>query len=250
MNGRRARKIGVLLINLGTPDAADFLSVRRYLKEFLSDRRVIEMPLWKWWPILNLIILNIRPQKSATLYRRIWDARENDSPLRVFTRRQAKKLTQLLHGDNIIVDYAMRYGNPSIEQRLTVLKNQGCERILMMPLYPQYSSSTTGTANQKVFDVLAKMRWQPAIRTLAPYFDHGAYISALAQHVRVEFSKLSFEPERLILSYHGMPQSYVDKGDPYFSHCQMTSALLKKELAGGMIKLLLVFKAVLAARCG
>lgn len=234
-------KIGVLLLNLGTPDATDYWSMRRYLKEFLWDKRVIETPRLLWWFVLNFIILTFRPNKSGALYKKIWDMEKDDSPLRLISLSQGKKLQQRL-GEEIIVDVAMRYGNPSTADRLNALKNQGCDRILLAPLYPQYSAPTTASANDKAFDVLKTMRWQPAIRTLPPYFDQPLYINALAKSVLTGIKTSGFEPEILLTSYHGMPQSYVDAGDPYFDQCHKTSSLLAKKLGWDEKRIVLAFQ--------
>lgn len=235
-------KIGVLLLNLGTPDATDIFSVRRYLKEFLSDRRVIETPRWKWWFLLNLIILNIRPKRSAVLYKKIWDRQADDSPLRLITAQQAAKLQDRFEGENVMVDFAMRYGNPSIASKLGALKNAGCDKILLMPLYPQYSATTSASANDSAYKALAVMRWQPTLRTLPPYYAHPAYIRALAQNITSKLEKLDFVPQKLIVSYHGMPQSYIDNGDPYFEHCKVTNTLLGKELDFAPDKIIMAFQ--------
>lgn len=224
-------KIGVLLVNLGTPDGYDTKNMRRYLKEFLSDRRVIETPLWFWWPLLNGVILNTRPKKSGALYEKIWDRERDESPLRTFTRSQSDLLAQLLsEHDDVVVEWAMRYGSPSIESRLQSLKTKGCERILVFPLYPQYSATTTATVNDKVFEALSKMRWMPSLRVVPPYFDHAAYIDALADSITEHFNKLDFEPQHLLASYHGIPKSYCEKGDPYYDHCVETSRLLEAKM--------------------
>jgi len=240
-SAQNTSKIGVLLLNLGTPDATDYFSMRRYLKEFLWDRRVIETPRIIWWFILNFVILTFRPNKSGALYKKIWDMEKNDSPLRLISLSQGKKLQRRL-GTEVIVDVAMRYGNPSITDRLQALKNKGCEKILLAPLYPQYSAATTASANDKAFDVLKTMRWQPAIRTLPPYFDNPLYIEALAKSVRSGIKTSGFEPEILVTSYHGMPQSYVDAGDPYFDQCHKTSLLLAEKLGWDEEKIVLAFQ--------
>ncbi len=239
-------KIGVLLLNLGTPDATDYWSMRRYLKEFLWDKRVIETPRIQWWFVLNFIILTARPNKSGALYKKIWDREKDDSPLRLISISQGRKLQESLDeagfAGEILVDVAMRYGNPSIAERLQALKDNGCDRILLAPLYPQYSSPTTASANDKAFDVLKTMRWQPAIRTLPPYFDHPLYIDALARSVNAGIKTSGFEPEVLVTSYHGMPQSYVDDGDPYFDQCHITSSLLAKKLGWDEKRVVVAFQ--------
>jgi protoporphyrin/coproporphyrin ferrochelatase len=224
-------KIGILLVNLGTPDGYDYRNMRRYLAEFLTDRRVIEWPRAIWYPILYGIVLNRRPQKSGAAYEKIWNHEKNESPLRSFTRSQSEKLAAAMADfPDVHVDWAMRYGNPSIESRLNALTEIGCERILVFPLYPQYSATTTATVNDKVFQALMKMRWMPAIRTVPPYHDDPAYIEALAQSIEQHLAKLDFKPEKLIASYHGIPVSYFKKGDPYHCHCQKTSRLLRERL--------------------
>jgi ferrochelatase len=234
-------KIGVLLLNLGTPDATDYWSVRRYLSEFLSDRRVIESPPAIWQPILQGIILSVRPQKSGANYARIWDKEAGDSPLRVITKRQTADLQRRL-GSSVIVDYAMRYGNPSTKSRLEALKQAGCTRILLAPLYPQYSATTTGTANDKAFDALKKMRWQPAIRTMPAYFEEPAYIAALAQSIDDGVKSLSFTPDVVITSYHGMPQLYLERGDPYHCQCLKTTRLVREHLGWSKDRLMVTFQ--------
>jgi protoporphyrin/coproporphyrin ferrochelatase len=221
-------RIGVLLINLGTPDAPEPGAVRRYLAEFLSDRRVVEIPPIAWQPILRGIILRTRPKKSAHAYRQIWT--EHGSPLAAITRRKAIALQQRL-GEAAIVRHAMRYGSPSIGAELTSLKAQGGERILLAPLYPQYCAATTATANDKAFEVLAGLRWQPAIRTLPPYHDDPAYIGALQASIERQLAGLDFAPERLLLSFHGMPERTLRLGDPYHCHCRKTARLLGDRLA-------------------
>ncbi len=224
-------KVGVLLVNLGTPDGHDKKNMRKYLKEFLSDRRVIETPRIIWWPLLNGIILNTRPKKSGALYASIWNEEKDESPLRTFTRSQADQLADRLgKNTHLIADWAMRYGNPSIESRLKVLQEQGCERILVFPLYPQYAAATTATVNDKTFEALMKMRWMPALRTVPPYHDDPAYIEALGQSIQVHLDGLDYQPEHIIASYHGIPQSYFDKGDPYHCQCLKTSRLLNEHM--------------------
>src|SRR5919205_2660241 len=212
-----AGRVGVLLINLGTPDDTSYRSMRRYLKEFLSDRRVIETSRLVWWPILNGIVLTTRPTKSGRAYASIWNRERNESPLRTVTRAQAEKLAAAMAASHpsVIVDWAMRYGTPSIRERLVALQGRGADRILLFPLYPQYSAATTATANDKAFEVLMGLRRQPAIRTVPPYYDDPAYIGALAASIRKALAGLDFEPELVLASFHGLPREYALKGDPY-----------------------------------
>ena len=216
-------RIGVLLINLGTPNAPEPGAVKLYLKEFLSDPRVVEIPSLVWQPILRGIILNTRPKKSAHAYRQVWTP--EGSPLAAITVRQAAALKDRF-GANVIVDHAMRYGRPAIAERLDALKAQGCDRILIAPLYPQYCGATTATANDEAFAHLRRMRWQPSVRTLPPYHDEPEYISALKTVIEMELSRLDFEPEAIVASFHGMPQRTLELGDPYHCHCQKTARLL------------------------
>lgn len=236
-------RIGVLLMNLGTPDGTDYWSMRRYLKEFLSDRRVIEVNPVKWWFILNAFVLTRRPFSSGEAYRAIWNEEKHESPLRTITRAQADKIGEKL-GDapEIIVDWAMRYGNPSIKSRLTHLQEQGCDRIVLFPLYPQYSAATTGTACDKAFDALKQMRWQPSIRVVPPYYDEPAYINALARALKTNLARLDWEPEVVIASFHGLPLEYFQKGDPYHCHCAKTTRLLREALGWGEDKLRFTFQ--------
>ncbi len=234
-------KIGVLLLNLGTPDATDFASMRRYLGEFLWDKRVIETPRVLWWLLLNLIILNTRPQKSGAAYDKIWDREAGDSPLRVISKSQAEKLGSRLGGD-VIVDFAMRYGNPPVAERLEAMKAAGCDRILLFPLYPQYSAPTTATANDKAFDALKAMRWQPAVRTVPPYFETEVYIDALAKSIETGVKSLDFEPDLVITSYHGMPKSYLEAGDPYHCQCLKTTRLVREKLGWPDGRLMVTFQ--------
>lgn len=227
-----ARKVGVLLVNLGTPDAPDVPSVRRYLKEFLSDRRVVELPAILWQPILRGIVLNTRPKQSAHAYGEIWT--KEGSPLEVITRDQAMALAGAF-GPGVTVDYAMRYGKPSIGERLKALKDTGCDRILIAPLYPQYSSATTGTVNDKVFEQLRNMRWQPALRTMPPYHDDPAYIAALKASVEAMLGSIGFDPDVLVASFHSMPESTLLKGDPYHCQCQKTARLLGEALGRKLV---------------
>jgi len=239
----KAKKIGVLLLNLGTPDATDYWSVRRYLKEFLSDPRVIETPKLLWWPILNGVILSVRPQKSGANYARIWDKEADESPLRVITKRQTAKLAERLGAEGqVVVDYAMRYGNPSTQSRIEALQEAGCQQILLFPLYPQYSATTTATANDKAFEALRGLRWQPAVRTVPAYFEDPFYIQTLAESIRTGVSALDFEPDVVIASYHGMPQRYLELGDPYHCQCQKTTRLVREYLGWGADKLITTFQ--------
>jgi protoporphyrin/coproporphyrin ferrochelatase len=227
-----APKIGVLLTNLGTPDAAEAGAVRRYLAEFLSDPRVVEIPRAIWKPILHGIILRTRPARSAHAYRQVWT--DQGSPLAAITRAQATAL-QGAFGPDVVVDYAMRYGRPAIGDRLKALKDQGCERILLAPLYPQYCAATTATANDAAFATLAAMRWQPALRTLPPYHDDPAYIEALAASVRASIAALDFAPQAVVASFHGMPQRTLELGDPYHCHCRKTARLLSEALGQELV---------------
>ena len=225
-------KIGVLLVNLGTPDECTPQSVRTYLGEFLADQRVIESPAWLWKPVLHGIILRTRPGKVAAAYKKIWRSGTNESPLRYYTRRQAELLSGSFDDRNHrpVINWAMRYGRPSIREGLDGLLKKGCERILIAPLYPQYSATTTATVNDCVFDVLKTLRWQPAVRTLPPYFDHPAYIEAIAESINDYLSTCERKPETIIVSYHGLPQSYLESGDPYYCHCSKTTRLLRERL--------------------
>ncbi|MEO0590323.1 MAG: ferrochelatase [Pseudomonadota bacterium] len=220
--------VGVLLVNLGTPDGPDPASVKRYLKQFLSDRRVIELPSIAWQPILRGIILNTRPQKSSKAYTKIWT--ERGSPLADITASQAEAIAAEL-GEEIVVDYAMRYGSPSIEQRLHELTAKGCDRILVAPLYPQYSAATTATVFDEVARVLGEMRWQPALRILPPYHDDPAYLDALAADLTQQVASLDFKPEVMLHSFHGMPLRTLERGDPYHCHCHKSARLLRERLA-------------------
>ncbi|AHE56853.1 ferrochelatase [Sphingomonas sanxanigenens] len=221
------RRIGVLLTNLGTPDAPETAAVKRYLRQFLSDRRVVEIPPIAWQPILRGIILNTRPAKSARAYREVWT--EAGSPLAAITRAQAEAL-QAMFGDAVIVDWAMRYGNPPIAARIDALIAKGCDRILLAPLYPQYCAATTATANDDAFRALAALRFQPAVRTLPPWYDDPAYIAALAASVEQDLSALDFAPDLILASFHGMPQRTLELGDPYYHQCVETTRLLAAAL--------------------
>jgi ferrochelatase len=237
------RRIGVLLVNLGTPDATDYWSMRRYLKEFLSDRRVIEENRVKWWLILNLIILSVRPKRKGKDYEKIWNREKNESYLKTITRSQSDKLAASFSNDaRILVDWAMRYGNPSIASRLEAMQQAGCDRILVVPLYPQYAAATTATVADKAFDALAGIRWQPALRVAPAYYDRQSYIEALAGSLEEGLAKLPFKPDRIIASFHGMPEDYLKKGDPYYCQCSVTARLLRARLGMDETKLMLTFQ--------
>jgi ferrochelatase len=224
-------RVGVLLLNLGTPDATDYWSMRRYLKEFLSDRRVIEEPRWKWWPILNLIILTVRPGPKGRDYASIWNNERNEGPLKTITRAQAEALARRLADlPAVTVDWAMRYANPTTESRIRALMTEGCDRILLMPLYPHYAAATTATACDQAFRALMAMRWQPAVRIAPAWPDDPVYIAAVARSVEDHLSRLDFEPEALIATFHGMPEKYLHAGDPYHCQCQKTSRLVRERL--------------------
>jgi protoporphyrin/coproporphyrin ferrochelatase len=223
--------IGVLLINLGTPEAPEAAAVRTYLKEFLSDPRVVEIPLFVWQPILRGVILRTRPRKSAHAYKQVWS--EEGSPLAAITARQAKALQAAF--PSVRVDYAMRYGRPAIAERVKALKAEGCARILLAPLYPQYCAATTATANDAAFARLAAMRWQPAVRTLPPYYDDPAYIAALKESMETSLRALDFEPQEIVASFHGMPERTRTLGDPYYDHCLTTARLLSEALGRQLI---------------
>jgi protoporphyrin/coproporphyrin ferrochelatase len=237
----KGRKVGVLLINLGTPDGTDYKSMWRYLREFLSDRRVIELPRPLWLPILYGAVLTTRPQKSGSNYARIWNRARNESPLKTFTRGQSDRLGAAL-GDGIAVEWGMRYGNPSTRDALARLTAQGCDRILAFPLYPQYSATTTATANDQLFRALMTMRLAPAVRTVPPYYDEPVYIEALARSLEGHLAALDFEPEIVLASYHGLPRVNLEKGDPYHCHCQKTTRLLREKLGWGEDRLITTFQ--------
>jgi len=224
-------KTGVLLINLGTPDSTNWWDIRRYLKEFLSDTRVIEVNPVIWQIILNLFILNFRPSKTAQAYKKIWLKETNESPLRYYTRNQAEKLQQELVGENIIVNFAMRYGNPSIKSKLTELKKNGCENIIILPLYPQYAAATTATVCDEVYRTLMKMRWQPSLQIVPHYESEPSYISALVKSIEKKIETISWKPDLIIASYHGIPKKYFDKGDPYHCYCHKTTRLIKEKFS-------------------
>tara|TARA_B100000963_G_scaffold320919_1_gene303816 strand:- start:817 stop:1818 length:1002 start_codon:yes stop_codon:yes gene_type:complete len=221
-------KTGVLLINLGTPDSTGWWDIRKYLKEFLSDRRVIEVNPFVWKIILNLFILTFRPSKTAKAYKEIWMKNENMSPLRHYTIMQAKKLSEKLKSENEIVDYAMRYGSPSIKSKIRKLKDKGCENLIILPLYPQYAAATTATVCDEVYKTLMQMRWQPSLQIIPHYESEPLYINALTKSIKKKLSELSWKPDLILASYHGIPKTYFDKGDPYQCYCQKTSRLMSE----------------------
>jgi ferrochelatase len=225
-------KIGVLLVNLGTPDATDYKSMRRYLKEFLSDPRVIETNRALWWFVLNFLVLTRRPQAKGKDYEKIWNRELNESPLKTITRSQAEKLSAQLKpvSERLMVDWGMRYGNPSLGSRIEALAEKGCERILLVPLYPQYSAATTATVCDKAFETLAKLRYQPALRVAPAYHDDPVYIDAVAESIKSEIATLPWKPEVILASFHGVPEEYLLKGDPYHCHCVKTARLLRERL--------------------
>jgi ferrochelatase len=224
-------RIGVLLLNLGTPEGTGYWPMRRYLKEFLSDRRVIELPAWQWWPVLNLVILSVRPGRRGRDYAKIWNRTRDEGPLKTITRAQAERLAAVLEDPRIIVDWAMRYAGPSAEQAIGALQRQGCDRILLLPLYPQYAAATTASACDAAFRALMRLRWQPTVRVAPPYYDDPVYIAALASAFQGALANLPSTPESVIASFHGMPERYFAAGDPYHCHCQKTSRLLRDRLA-------------------
>ena len=226
-------KVGILLTNLGTPDNTDYWSMRRYLGEFLSDRRVIDYSPWLWQPLLQLIILTKRPLSSGAAYRTIWNEEADESPLMTITKDQTHKIKdamQARYGDQVMVDFCMRYGNPSTKSKVEAMIEAGCRKILFFPLYPQYAGPTVATANDQFFRILMAAKWQPAARTVAPYFDHPLYIDALAQSVERAYAAAEKTPDLLVCSYHGVPQRYLTEGDPYHCQCQKTTRLLKERL--------------------
>ncbi len=219
-------KTGVLLVNLGTPNSTGWLDIRKYLKEFLSDRRVIEVNPIIWKIILNLFILTLRPAKTAKAYKKIWMKKENMSPLRYYTIMQTKKLVDRIGSEKLIIDFAMRYGDPSIKSKIKKLKEAGCENIIILPLYPQYAAATTATVCDEVYKSLMKMRWQPSLQIIPHYESEQIYIKALVNSLNKKISEISWKPDLIIASYHGIPKKYFDKGDPYQCYCQKTSRLI------------------------
>ena len=233
-------KTGVLLINLGTPDSTGWWDIRKYLKEFLSDRRVIEVNPFLWQIILNLFILTFRPSKTAKAYKEIWMKDKNMSPLRHYTIMQAQKLSEKLNNKDKIVDYAMRYGSPSIKSKINELKDKGCENLVILPLYPQYAAATTATVCDEVYKTLMKMRWQPSLQIIPHYESEPLYIKALAKSIQKKLSNINWKPDLILASYHGIPKKYFDKGDPYQCYCQKTSRLLSESYTD--IKIMTTFQ--------
>ena len=224
-------KTGILIINLGTPDSTGWWDIRKYLKEFLSDKRVIEVNPFIWKVILNLFILTFRPSKTAHAYKQIWFKETNESPLRYFTRNQAEKLAQKVGSENILVEFAMRYGNPSIKSKLYELKNLGCENIIILPLYPQYAAATTATVCDEVYRTLMGMRWQPSLQIIPHYESEPLYIEALIKSIEKKIKAINWKPDLILASYHGIPKKYFDKGDPYQCYCQKTSRLVREKFS-------------------
>ena len=222
-------KTGVLLINLGTPDSTGWWDIRKYLKEFLSDRRVIEVNPFLWQIILNLFILTFRPSKTAKAYKEIWMKEENISPLRYYTIKQTEKVKSIISSENLIVDYAMRYGNPSIRSKMLDLQERGCENIIILPLYPQYAAATTATVCDEVYRTLMRMRWQPSLQIIPHYESEPLYIQAIVNSINNKLSSINWKPDLILASYHGIPKKYFDKGDPYHCYCHKTSRLIKEK---------------------
>ena len=240
-----AQKIGILLANLGTPDGTDYWSMRRYLNEFLSDRRVIDYPRWKWQPLLQLIILSKRPFTSGAAYRGIWNTEADESPLMTTTRAQTARIAETMaarYGDRVMVDFCMRYGNPSTASKVREMTAAGCSRILFFPLYPHYAGATSATANDQFFRALMQETWQPVARVVPPYFDDPAYIDALAQSVETAYAALDHRPDILVASYHGVPERYLMQGDPYTCQCQKTTRLLRERLGWDSTQIVTTFQ--------
>ncbi len=233
-------KTGVLIINLGTPDSTSWKDIRKYLKEFLSDRRVIEVNPIIWQIILNLFILTFRPSKTAKAYKEIWMENENMSPLLYYTKKQSDKISQSLSNENIIIDFAMRYGNPSIKSKIHILHERGCENLVILPLYPQYAAATTATVCDEVYRTLMKMRWQPSLKIIPHYESDSLYIDALVNSIKQKINKIDWRPDLIIASYHGIPKKYFDKGDPYHCYCHKTTRLISEKF--NLIKIKTTFQ--------
>jgi ferrochelatase len=233
-------RTGVLIINLGTPDTTNWIDIRRYLKEFLSDKRVIEVNPIIWQIILNLFILTFRPSKTAKAYKEIWMKEENISPLLYYTKKQTEKISSSIKKENIIIDFAMRYGNPSIRSKISKLHEQGCENLVILPLYPQYAAATTATVCDEVYRALMKMRWQPSLKIIPHYESNPLYIDALVNSINKKISEINWKPDLIIASYHGIPKKYFDKGDPYHCYCYKTSRLISEKF--NSIKIITTFQ--------
>jgi len=229
-------KTGVLLVNLGTPDSTKWLDIRKYLKEFLSDRRVIEVNPILWQIILNLFILTFRPSKTAKAYKEIWMNEQNISPLLYYTQQQTKKVSKALFNENLIIDFAMRYGNPSIKSKILKLHEQGCENLVILPLYPQYAAATTATVCDEVYRTLMQMRWQPSLKIIPHYESDPLYIDALVNSINKKLNEINWKPDLIIASYHGIPKKYFDKGDPYHCYCHKTTRLISEKFKSIEIK--------------
>ena len=229
-------KTGVLLINLGTPDSTNWFDIRKYLKEFLSDRRVIELNPILWQIILNLFILTFRPSKTAKAYKEIWMKNENMSPLLYYTKKQTEKTSEYFKGENLIIDFAMRYGNPSIKSKIVKLYSEGCENLVILPLYPQYAAATTATVCDEVYRTLMNMRWQPSLQIIPHYESNPLYIEALVKSINKKISEIDWKPDLILASYHGIPKKYFDKGDPYHCYCHKTTRLINEKLDSIEIK--------------
>ena len=229
-------KTGVLIVNLGTPDSTSWFDIRKYLKEFLSDKRVIEVPPALWQIILNVFILNFRPSKTAKAYKEIWMKEENISPLLYYTREQAKKVSSTFTRDKVIIHFAMRYGNPSIKSKIIKLHDQGCENLVILPLYPQYAAATTATVCDEVYRTLMKMRWQPSLKIIPHYESDPLYIDALVNSLNKKIKEINWEPDLILASYHGIPKKYFDKGDPYHCYCHKTTRLISEKFNSIEIK--------------
>lgn len=240
-----AEKVGVLLANLGTPDGTDYWSMRRYLSEFLSDRRVIDYSPWFWQPLLQLVILTTRPSKSGAAYKSVWNNDANEGPLATITKQQTAKIADAVdarYGDQVMVEYCMRYGNPSTEAKLQKLIDNGCTKVLFFPLYPQYAGATSATANDAFFKALMKKKWQPTARVVDPYYADPLYIDALAQSVERSYAELETKPDVLVCSYHGLPKRYLTEGDPYYCQCVKTTRLLKERLGWAETEIVSTFQ--------
>ena len=222
-------KTGVLIINLGTPDSTSWFDIRKYLKEFLSDRRVIEVNPILWQLILNLVILNLRPSKTAKAYKEIWMKNENMSPLLYYTSKQSEKISEKISNENLIIDFAMRYGNPSINSKIKMLHDKGCENLIILPLYPQYAAATTATVCDEVYRTLMKMRWQPSLKIVPHYESNPMYINAIVNSINEKLKNINWKPDLILASYHGIPKKYFDKGDPYHCYCHKTTRLISEK---------------------